>query len=42
MFFKNQHQELVHLQQESVGAVLGKEAGQQPVLILTQSLFVLL
>ena len=39
--FKNQHQELVHLQQESVGAALREEASQKPVLVLAQSLFVL-
>ncbi|TNN72674.1 hypothetical protein EYF80_017123 [Liparis tanakae] len=35
--FKNQKQELVHLQQETVSAVLRKEASQQPVLVLTES-----
>lgn len=35
--FKNQKQELVHLQQEIVSPVLRKEASQQPVLVLTKS-----
>lgn len=40
--FQDQHQKLVHLQQEAVGAVLWEEANQQPVLVLTQGLLVLL
>lgn len=40
--FKDQHHELMHLQKESVSAVLREEASQQPVLVLTQGLFVLL
>lgn len=38
--FKDQHQELVDLQQETVGAVLGEEASQQSLLLLTQGHFV--
>lgn len=39
--FKDQHQELVHLQQEAVSAVLRKETSQQSVLVLTQGLLIL-
>lgn len=41
-FFKDQHKELMHLQEEGVSADLREEAGQESVLVLTQSLFVLL
>lgn len=40
--FEEQHQELVHLQEESVSAVFREETNEQPVLVLTQGLFVLL
>lgn len=38
--FKDQHQELVDLQQETVSAILGEEASQQSLLLLTQGHFV--